>query len=118
MFLQIPLLTAYDPADFSLENWFHLFMGYDTGSPGPEPDRDDRPQKTPPSHHVLNGEHFGYPERGPVAARTRTLSWGSTRWWRALELNRFVGLESEGGAAIVRDGMLSSCTWAGCHIAR
>ena len=101
--------TAYDPADFSLENWFHLFMGYDTGSPGPEPDRDDRPQKTPPSHHVLNGEHFGYPERGPeVGARLELSVGGALGGDGSWRLNRFVGLESEGGAALIRDGVLAA----------
>ena len=84
--------TDFDPGDFSLDNWFQLFMGHDTGSGdsamtfGFVP-----PQPTPPSHHRLNGTLFGYDAEGPrIEDDNPALGTQS----------RFVGLEEEGGGLV------------------
>ena len=100
------LLRGYDPpgdfnpGDFSLDNWFQLFMGYDSGSHGwgglgvP-------PQPTPPSHHRLNGERFGWATAGP-----RYDSDGVEIPAFELLPQRFTGLETVGGSVTYSVGIL------------
>ena len=103
------LLRGYDPpgdfnpGDFSLDNWFQLFMGYDSGSHGwgYNPHSDEGPgyppQPTPPSHHRLNGERFGYPTAGPQYD-------SDDQPIPNFELirQRFTGLEDEGSGLVGR----------------
>jgi len=94
----VPDPTAYDPADFSLENWFHLFMGFDSGTAGRDPGN-NRPQPTPPSHHRLNGIFFGQDAAGPeVESNPLGASWSR---------NTFVGLEVEGTSEAGRTSVVS-----------
>lgn len=88
----------YDPSTFSIENWFHLFMGYDGGTSATPTSvvpvegidyaiYDNAPQKTPPSHHMLNATYLGWDSAGPELG---------TVVIPPHHLRSFSGLESEG----------------------
>ena len=83
--------SDFDPAQFTLENWFQLFMGHDTSSHGAT--TYTRVQRTPPSHHLLNGKFLGYDAPGPLRDREDPL---------AGDQGRFTGLEGEGDGLVAR----------------